>query len=295
MGARILAERTVMFVGGPETGKSNYLFRLWLALRDGEQRPITARGLPALAEYLRQGSETQLRGSFARHTPEGGGSICEIPIYAGGLESSIILPDRPGEEWLRFYRERRWPADWETLLSTNTSCLIFLRANSALNQAPLDWITIQRFQGNVANLERNEDASGSETPTQVLVIDLIQMLLRLARKLGKKDFRIGIVVSAWDTVSVEEQAAGPFAYINTEFPMLGSFLRSSRELVEPVVFGLSIFDGDFNNQAGFREDFQTAGNPRERGSVVIDNIRGKIARTSDLTAPVAWSLGIHAT
>lgn len=253
-----------------------------------------ARGLPAAAEYLRQGAETQLSGAFAGHTPDGGGDICEIPIYAGELESSIILPDRPGEEWVRFYRERRWPAEWASFLGADASCLIFLRANSRLNQAPLDWITIQRFQGNSANLAKDEDASSAGTPTQVLIVDLIQMLFRLAKKVGNAHFRIGVVVSAWDTVSPEEQAAGPFAYLNAEFPMLGSFLRSAAMRSELMVFGLSVFDGDFDNQAEFRQEFQTVGNPRDRGSVVIDDLRGNIFRTSDLTAPVAWSLGVSA-
>lgn len=253
-----------------------------------------ARGLPAAAEYLRQGAETQLSGAFAGHTPDGGGDICEIPIYAGELESSIILPDRPGEEWVRFYRERRWPAEWASFLGADTSCLIFLRANSRLNQAPLDWITIQRFQGNSANLAKDEDASSAGTPTQVLIVDLIQMLFRLAKKVGNAHFRIGVVVSAWDTVSPEEQAAGPFAYLNAEFPMLGSFLRSAAMRSELMVFGLSVFDGDFDNQAEFRQEFQTVGNPRDRGSVVIDDLRGNIFRTPDLTAPVAWSLGVSA-
>lgn len=288
-----MTERTVIFVGGPETGKSNYLFRLWLALRDGTERPIVARGLPAVAEYLRQGAETQLTGAFARHTPEGGGSTCEIPIWAAGRESSIILPDRPGEDWVRFYRERRWPSEWKSLLGENTSFLLFIRANSRLNQAPLDWITIQRFQGNAANLEMTEDVSSAGAPTQVMVVDLIQMLSQLMRKLGKRGLRIGVVVSAWDTVSAEEQAAGPFAYLSSEFPMLGSFLRSAHSRMELKVFGLSIFDGDFDNQADFREEFQTKGNPRERGSVVVDDVRGAISKTSDLTAPVAWSLGIN--
>nr|WP_237353421.1 hypothetical protein [Rhizobium phaseoli] len=263
-------------------------------MRDGKRRPIMARGLPAAAEYLRQGAETQLSGAFAGHTPDGGGDICEIPIYAGELESSIILPDRPGEEWVRFYRERRWPAEWASFLGADTSCLIFLRANSRLNQAPLDWITIQRFQGNSANLAKDEDASGAGTPTQVLIVDLIQMLFRLARKVGNAHFRIGVVVSAWDTVSPEEQTAGPFAYLNAEFPMLGSFLRSAATRSELMVFGLSVFDGDFDNQAEFRHEFQTVGNPRDRGSVVIDDLRGNIFRTPDLTEPVAWSLGVNA-
>jgi hypothetical protein len=128
----------------------------------------------------------------------------------------------------------------------------------------------------------------------VLIVDLIQMLFRLARNVGNAHFRIGVVVSAWDTVSPEEQTAGPFAYLNAEFPMLGSFLRSAATRSELMVFGLSVFDGDFDNQAEFRQEFQTVGNPRDRGSVVIDDLRGNIFRTPDLTVPVAWSLGVNA-
>jgi Double-GTPase 1 len=220
--------RTVLVIGGPEAGKSNYIFRFWVALRDGKHRDIMQDRLPDEAEYLTAGAGTQLGGSFAGHTPEGTGAICEIPIKARGVPASLIVPDRPGEEWMRIYADRRWPSEWEALIDAGTSCLVFIRANSPLNQAPLDWISVQRFYGhNGANLDGSPQVSSKGPPTQVVAVEWLQMLAALFRKrVGPRHRpRIGIVVSAWDVLSDDDREAGPLGYLNRDFRLLMIFTK----------------------------------------------------------------------
>lgn len=282
----------MVLVGGPETGKSNYLFRLWLALRDEDRKSITARGLPKEAEYLRAGAEVQLGGAFAPHTPDGSGHVCEIPIYASGREATIVLPDRPGEEWIRFFKDRRWPREWEQLFGGDVSCLVFVRANSPLNQSPLDWISIQSYLGNDANLRMETDQRDA-LPTQVIVVEWIQMLCRLLEKKTGRMPRIGLIVSAWDTLSKAEQDVGPQAYLDDNFPLLGAFVKSNSNRISIKVFGVSIFDGDFVNEKSFKPRF-LASEPLKLGSVVVDNGCGQVQKSQDLTIPIAWALDLEA-
>src|SRR5262249_61462218 len=59
---------SVVIVGGPDSGKSNYIFRLWLAINDANGA-ICADGLPDHLDYLQTGSQSLLRGEFAQKTP----------------------------------------------------------------------------------------------------------------------------------------------------------------------------------------------------------------------------------
>src|SRR5689334_13555680 len=61
------AQSSVLLIGGPDAGKSNFLFRLWLAIDRG-RGAVVKNGLPSDVEYLRGGAERLLEGEFAGHT-----------------------------------------------------------------------------------------------------------------------------------------------------------------------------------------------------------------------------------
>ena len=54
---------SVLLIGGPDAGKSNFLFRLWIALSDGGGI-LQKDGLPAEAEYLQTGADRLLEGEL---------------------------------------------------------------------------------------------------------------------------------------------------------------------------------------------------------------------------------------
>lgn len=287
--------RTVLIVGGPAAGKSNYIFRLWLALRDGTQRKLGQGRLPDEAEYLAEGANAQLGGAFAGHTPHGTGAVCEIPIVTSGFDASLVLPDRPGEEWLRLYSERRWPSEWEHLITPQTTCLVFLRANSVFNVSPPDWMVVQEAYGrNEANLDGSAPTVESGTPTQVVLVEWIQMLLHLFRRYATSPLRprIGIVISAWDVLSDEDRSVGPLGLLKREFRLLGDFVESNSDRFDLGLFGVSLYGGDFDQQAGFRAEFLAKGDYQSRGYVVQDDLKGNVQQSPDLTLPVEWALGL---
>ncbi|MPR13066.1 hypothetical protein FS320_40105 [Microvirga tunisiensis] len=170
----MMGGRTVLLVGGPEVGKTNYLMRFWLAVRDNKERSIKPLGLPDDLEYLNRGADALLGGHFAGRTLQRIGALCEIPLTVRDEPFSLLVPDIAGEEWMRIYNDRRWPADWATYFTKDTSFLVFVRAHSPLNVPQLDWQTVQRyFGGNRANLDPNisKDVTPEEAPTQVVIVD----------------------------------------------------------------------------------------------------------------------------
>jgi hypothetical protein len=286
-------QSTVLLIGGSDAGKSNFLFRFWLAIREMSNPALLPDGPPPVAEYLNRGAAKLLAGEFEIHTPRGTYEACEIPVLAGGEKAVVVIPDRPGEEWSRIYKERRIPDEWLGRLEANTTCLILVRAHSDANQAPLDWISVQHFHGNEGNLMGpvRQDLS---TPTQVVLVDWIQIISRILRSesAGPTRPKIGVIVSAWDLLSVDEQAAGPRQYLKDQYPLLADFIESNSEKLEIEVFGMSLFGGDPKFSAAFREACLHADHPCS-GGYVVRQVNGDARRVPDLTLPIAWALGLE--
>ena len=58
-----MTNSAVLLIGGPETGKSNFLFRAWTHIFSADGL-LEKDGMPPDAEYLRDGAERQLRGEY---------------------------------------------------------------------------------------------------------------------------------------------------------------------------------------------------------------------------------------
>ncbi|MEZ4447895.1 MAG: hypothetical protein R3B09_00360 [Nannocystaceae bacterium] len=282
-------------IGAPDAGKSNFLFRLWLAV-EGGCGSLIRDGLPSDIEYLRTGAERLLGGEFAGRTSKEVQERVAIPIRSPDTCSQrgvLVVPDVPGEQVLAVYQDRAWGTMWEDAVSSGSSCLMFLRAGSEEIVAPLDWITCFAKLG--APVSRPEECGHGEepqkVPTQVVMVEWLQFLRRGYRATIGSQFRprIGIVISAWDAVPCEQQSECPEAYLRENFPMLYQYVKANESDYEVAIFGLSIVAGDLKNDAEFREAYLD-GTPHESGYVVYFD--GQLNVTTDISLPVTWALGI---
>ncbi|MHC4054107.1 TRAFAC clade GTPase domain-containing protein [Bradyrhizobium sp. 25ACV] len=243
--------RNVVIVGGVDAGKTNYLLRFWLAMRDRKHRALVPDGLPIDAEYLNLGVAEQLKGQFAGHTQRGTRTICEIPVKIGDRPAALVVPDGPGEDWQRLYVERRWPADWERLVGEDSSFLILVRVHSDEIRSPLDWIQVQNLFGANANLEGHVAGHLPDgPPTQVILVEWIQMIIALCKQRSGPTVRprIGVLITAWDLLSQDEQTEGPNGYLKSQYRLLSDYLRSNEDRAEFATFGVSLFGGDLKMQ-----------------------------------------------
>lgn len=318
---------SVLLIGGPDAGKSNYLFRLWIALNDG-RGALTKDGLPSDVEYLRAGAERLLEGAFAGRTSKEVHERIEMPVKTSESGAQVrrgvlLVPDMPGEQIRAIYRNRQWSKAWEEHISARCGCLIFIRAGSSENVVSLDWATCIEIYGaaisppSSATPEANSDSaaasapagakaeaqpgqkqtdlkdgeSKNEPPTQVLLTDWMQFLRRaIADHVGGAHRpRVGVVVSAWDAVPADQVAAGPLQYLKDNFPLLHQFVETNGDYLDLQVFGLSVVSGDLKADTEFRKKYE-AGNPREFG-FVIHSLQGELRQAADVTLPVAWALG----
>lgn len=244
--------------------------------------------MPAAAEYLTKGAEAQLGGRFAEHTPHDVNERIELPLVVNGHDATLVVPDRPGEDWRKFYGERRFPADWIELVGHGTSWLIFVRAGGF--EHALDWYSVQKYRGASANFV-GPRATTPEVPTQVVLVDWLQLIERLshARTSPSVRPRIGIVISAWDSLGADQQEAGPMDYLSSEAKLLHDFMICNTGRFDMAAFGTSLYGGDLKD-ADFVTRFRTEGNPKGRGYVWAEH-NGALTRYADLAFPAAWALG----
>lgn len=286
---------SVVLVGGPDSGKSNYIFRLWLAMDQGNGK-ITRDGLPDHLDYLQAGSQSLLKGEFAQHTPHDVFSENVIPfkIEDGSSVHSgkLIVPDCFGERWMAIYRKREWSADWEDRISQPCGILMFVRAASDQVVSPLDWIKCEQMWGApvVDGVQQDWVA-----PTQVVMTDWLQFfdVAFASRRNGGNRPRVALVVSAWDRVPKDTQAAGPAAYLSQEFPLLSQFVEANDDKFDFAVFGVTVAGGDFDHQPGFKEQSLGQDDPLS-GGYVMHELSGAPAIARDMTLPISWIMGFEA-
>ena len=304
----------VLLIGGPDAGKSNFLFRLWIAI-DAGQGALVKDGLPSELEYLSGGAGGLLEGRFAGHTSKEVYERVFVPVKTRAPDDlrkgTLVVPDLDGEQILAICRSRSWTAAWEDLISERCACLLFVRASSEAIVAPLDWAEcFERYGGAIGTPNREAggtantgEAAGSgsggaddedalQLPTQVVLTEWLQFLRQAFTAVAGGSFRprIGVVISAWDAVPNEQQPAGPVEYLADNFPLLHQFVEANEEAFEFQVFSVTVVAGDLKNDEDFRTTY-LAGDPAGFG-FVVHSLGGRLEKSADLTLPIAWALGV---
>jgi hypothetical protein len=288
---------SVVLVGGPDSGKSNYIFRFWLAISNNEGC-MSANGLPDRFEYLQNGSQSLLCGEFAQRTQQDVFSENVIPFSVTGpggrRTGTVVVPDCDGERWMSIFKKREWTREWEDRIAEPCAVLVFVRASSDQNVSYLDWIQCETMWGGAPI--GDEGPKEFVAPTQVVITDWLQFIGKaFSERFGNEVRpRVALVVSAWDCVPKDRQAAGPSAYIAQEFPLLAQFVESNRDTFDFASFGVTIAGGDFNGEPGFKERSLALDNPLS-GGYVIHDLGPEPTKEPDMTIPVAWAMGVQPT
>ena len=284
---------SVLLIGGPDAGKTNYLGRLWIAINSNTSL-LAKDGLPDDLAYLEEVANDLRQGKFAPHTPTGQHIRSVIPFTSrsanGTTVGNLVVPDCFGEKWMDVCRKREWSSDWEELISEDCGCLIFVRVESAQIVPALDPIVCATYA-----LHGGAPADDkSAVPTQVVLIEWLQFLREAftGRVCGRFCPRVGIVVTAWDLITNDAQNDYPFQYLSSNFPMFGQFLESNASRFEFAFFGVSVAAGELDpkKDPAFHRAYLN-GNPHEAG-YVMHSLHGGLEKSIDLTLPVAWALRI---
>lgn len=142
-----MTDASVILVGGPAAGKTNYIARLWLAFQARKGR-LRAGRLPDNIVYVNEAVAHLLERKFAprteRNMEEGARRDFIVPVrgdHGAGPARSLTVPDITGELWKRALETYELPQEWIDALAGSSAAIIFIRANSKLNLQPMDWVT----------------------------------------------------------------------------------------------------------------------------------------------------------
>lgn len=290
------SDRSVLLIGVRNSGKTNFLSRLWLALDSGKNL-LAKHGNPRDLEYLATGADYLLKGEFAPRTPPDVHDATEIPVKTTSnnpqFSGTLVAPDLPGEQILSVFQNRQWSAEWENRIDSGCGCLLFVRVDSPELIAPLDWVSCHHLLGGPLPAQQLENGSGGEPkpPTQVVLVEWLQFLRKAFtdRVSGAYKPRVGIVVAAWDLVPGEQKQAGPVAWVAANLPLLAQYVEANNDEFDFAYFGVSVASGDFNADQEFKKAY-LEGNPRNAGEVA-HSLSGKAETSTDMTLPVSWALG----
>lgn len=278
--------RSIILLGGPDSGKTNYIGPLWRELDYGKGA-LHAAEQPKDINFVMEVSEHIFQGSFAPRTEYSDmRRDFEVIVAAtkGGPTSKVIVPDISGELWRNAVINNEISTDWMAELKQADAALLFVRVDSDQDVRPLDWVTARKLIQKIGN----EEEQG--LPTQVVLCELIHFLENsLAKREDGGIPRLSVVVAAWDRVDADMFAQGPDAYLQREYPLVAGRLSDITTL-DIKVFGLSSVGGDLKNDDDYRNDFLETG-PDGRGWVAVYD-GNKWNKVHDLTLPIEWAVGL---
>lgn len=282
-----MSNRSVILLGGPDSGKSNYIGRLWTAL-DAKTGKVIATQQPPDIGYVLDTADHLFQGRFAprtEHTEERRDFEVPVALADGGQATSIVIPDISGELWQTAVRESEIAQDWMDELERAHGALLFIRVGSDQDVRPLDWVTSRKL---LAKIGQDEDRE--KLPTQVMVCELVRYLEATMASQRDERPRLSVIVAAWDRVDDETFARGPLSYLEKEYPLIAGRLLDTEKL-DVSIFGLSVVGGDLSDDPDFRDQYLESGLDQHGWVAVEDAERGDWVKNRDLTLPIAWAIG----
>jgi hypothetical protein len=277
--------QSIMLIGGPDSGKTNYLARLWKALQAGPSR-LKSVDAPEI-KYVEDALAHLLQGSFA---PRSEKNIEEsrrdftvmIATQDDAKRVKVVVPDVTGELWKNAVSSSELPSEWMKQLKESSGALLFVRIHSELNVSPLDWVTAR----DLLKMDWAQPHQEESMPTQVVLCELLRFLqLTLRRRTDGGLPRVAIIVTAWDRLDAAAKESGPSAYIESEYPLFAGRLEDVTTL-EVKVFGVSVVGGDLGADPEFRQRFFEA--DLDAAGYVVEEVDGVVREEHDLTLPIAW-------
>ena len=94
--------RSIILVGGPDSGKTNFVGRVWPALDAGTGRLYAARQ-PEDIRFVLDVADHLYSGNFAprsEHADDRRDFEVVVAAQKGGDQTTIVIPDISGELWL---------------------------------------------------------------------------------------------------------------------------------------------------------------------------------------------------
>jgi hypothetical protein len=286
-----MAERSVVILGLPGSGKTTFLAALW--------HLITERELPTRLRFhnLRVGDAAHLNAIAARwrsatvqdRTSVGGNRIVSMNLRnAANDHVRVTFPDVAGEAYRQMWEDRDCDPEVADILQDG-GVLLFVHADTI--RAPQWVVDVAALSQRLGlNLPAGQELAWHPrlAPTQVQLVGLLELMREPPLDVGPR--RLTIMLSAWDKALGERLAPG--AFLAAKLPLMHQYLRSAVDGWIWRVYGVSAQGGDYDPiepdapRVAQAEELRALDRPSMRINLIGDN-----AESHDLTEPLAWLMG----
>lgn len=227
----------IFIMGAPNAGKSTFLGALWSSINQKEvQTALTLKKMIGESQYLYRLEQKWLKVEQLERTAIGQEKEKLSVLLTNGTDDlEMEFPDLSGETFQNIYENREVSFELRDKISAADAILYFINVEDIHSLEFISEISPELRQDEKDVKERKPCV---DDPTQVQVIDLIQIVLEIRKKRTK----IGIVFSAWDLVETSEQN-DVRAFLKNRMNMLWQYLESNKCKIDTRIWGVSAFGG----------------------------------------------------
>lgn len=287
-------ETRISIIGLPSSGKTTFLAALWHSVREpGKMTKLAFDGLnQGNYQHLNELAKLWRAGKIQKRTQIGGAKRVSMRLKTESSQTlDVTFPDLPGEDYDRMWERRELDKTSEESLAAPAIALLVHGDTIRMPAWVVERMAIAKqlgmAQGEGEGNGELTEWSGALAPTQVKLVELLQMLMAPPLYIGAR--RLAVLITAWDRVESEELS--PAELLESKLSLLFQYLRNGRDPWDWRVWGLSAQGGvyeDPDNGDSFAETDRLR--EIERPSERIKLVDGDAA-SSDMTIPLAWLVG----
>ena len=280
-----------LLIGPAESGKTSFLAAFWIYANGAAQAGLTVKCHPQDSSYLDEIQQAWLHFKKVPRTTTATERSVDLEVIRKADQAgfNLTIPDLSGETFDQIWTHRHWTPQFQALIDGSGGALLFVHPEKIEGGE-----TLQDVQELQAQLPQAEAAGQpvlppaekpkpapfdvAKVPTQIQLIDSLQLITETGNL--NQPFRLGLVVSAWDSVLATQATAKPGIWLKRQMPALVSYLANNPEIFDFKVFGVSAQGVDYGK---LTPEFENTP-PHARCRVAADDI----VDPTDVTTPVQW-------
>ena len=229
--------KNFFIMGAPNAGKSTYLAALWHSINQKSiATSLTLKKMTGDLQYLYQLEHKWLEIEQLERTVIGQEKMQLILLLTDGeCDLNLEFPDLSGETFQNIYETRELTVELYEKISKADVILYFINIENIFQAELISKLPSElRTEENLLESRKPSE----HDPTQVQVIDLLQIILEIKRE----PIQLGIILSAWDLLENNE-SVNPKKFLEEKMSMLWQFIESNNKKLFTKVWGVSALGG----------------------------------------------------
>ena len=156
----------------------------------------------------------------------------------GSQDLVVEFPDLSGETFQNIYEHRSISKSLYEKIQEADAILYFINVDNIYHEELIAEVPPQLRKTETSTFKERKPSQ--DDPTQIQVIDLLQIIAQIKRK----KIKLGIIFSAWDLVDREkEYMADPYEYLKKKMYMLWQYLEANGQRFDTAIWGVSALGG----------------------------------------------------